>query len=147
MLDKPPPSRFQVKEQDGRLIVIDSQTGMPPLTAAERQAGQMAPANYVPLPETGSPENIGVPSPQPTVPRTGSAPSMQRPSLMGQASPNSGRLGRIAALIVIVLLVIIFLIWTNLWFIFLMPLLVPQARTVAWTAAKKGAKRFIDGNS
>ncbi|WP_293646349.1 hypothetical protein [Sphingopyxis sp. RIFCSPHIGHO2_12_FULL_65_19] len=36
MVDRPPPSRFSVVERGGRLVVIDSETGQTPPTAAER---------------------------------------------------------------------------------------------------------------
>lgn len=36
MVDRPPPSRFSVVERGGRLVVIDSETGQTPLSAAER---------------------------------------------------------------------------------------------------------------
>lgn len=38
MVDRPPPSRFSVIERDGRLVVIDKETGRTPLSAAERMA-------------------------------------------------------------------------------------------------------------
>ena len=38
MVDRPPPSRFSVVERGGRLVVIDSETGEVPLSAAERMA-------------------------------------------------------------------------------------------------------------
>ena len=36
MVDRPPPARFSVVERGGRLVVIDSETGKVPLSAAER---------------------------------------------------------------------------------------------------------------
>ncbi|HEY0595458.1 hypothetical protein [Sphingopyxis sp.] len=36
MVDRPPPSRFSVVERGGRLVVIDTETGQTPPTAAER---------------------------------------------------------------------------------------------------------------
>ncbi|WP_056341759.1 hypothetical protein [Sphingopyxis sp. Root1497] len=36
MVDRPPPSRYSVVERGGRLVVIDTQTGQTPPTAAER---------------------------------------------------------------------------------------------------------------
>lgn len=38
LLDKPPPSRWTIKEIKGRLVVFDNETGAPPLSAAERMA-------------------------------------------------------------------------------------------------------------
>ncbi len=38
MADKLPPSRYRIVERDGRLVVIDTETGSAPPTAAERMA-------------------------------------------------------------------------------------------------------------
>lgn len=47
--NQPPPSRLQILEKGGRLVVIDRETGLPPLSAAERMRQFDAQAGNQPI--------------------------------------------------------------------------------------------------
>lgn len=65
LLDKPPSSRWTIKEVKGRLVVIDNETGAPPLSAAERMAVWDAQAGPVPRTVPISPPDDGkIPQPE-----------------------------------------------------------------------------------
>ena len=68
MVDRPPPSRLSVVERDGRLVVVDRETGKTPPSAAERMAEHDRRRGYEierpPLPEPVS-EALVEPAPPP----------------------------------------------------------------------------------
>jgi hypothetical protein len=151
MLDRPPPSRLRVLEKGGRLIVIDTQTGEPPLTAAQTQGGRTAFVAAAPEPE---PEPAAVPDPEArAVFTTAMRSALDRKTASPPLSPlkptrpasETDRQGRIVMLIVLGLISLVFLIWTGAWMIVLVALLIAPIRTIILTAAKSSVTRFLDG--
>lgn len=80
MVDRPPPSRLSVVERGGRLVVIDKETGLTPLSAAERMAEhdrRMGNEPVRPAPRPASPEAAKPPAP--TEPAKAPAPRATAP--------------------------------------------------------------------
>jgi hypothetical protein len=148
MLDKPPPSRMRVVEKGGRLIVIDTQTGQPPLTAAQQQGGKddFAAADRSPR-ETLRPVIDRVSSPTILMPpeRRPAAPEILRPTRPAKLATSSDRQGRVMMLVVGGIAASIFLIVTSLWVFVVVAMLIAPIRSFVLTAAKSAIKRFLDG--
>jgi hypothetical protein len=147
MLDRPPPSRLRVIEKGGRLVVIDTQTGQPPLTAAQQQGGKR---EFVPpASETRDlappPVMVSVSAPVTRVlpDRRPAAPAMLSPRLPPRSTSSNDRQARAMMLVVGGIVAVIFLIWTHLWIVVLVAMLIAPIRSVVLSAAKTAIKRFL----
>jgi hypothetical protein len=118
-LEKPPPSRYSVEEKNGLLIVHDSMAGTkassPPPDAQPRSALDGV--------------NRAAPA----------APSPVRPTTI-----DAGKAKRSGTLVVIVIVLVFFLIFTGLWPIMVIALLVPPVRRQLLGAAMPALKRYIE---
>jgi hypothetical protein len=122
-LEKPPPSRYRVEEKDGRLIVHDGHSG----STIGEQFSSAAPGD---LPRS-SPINVG---------RATSAAPPPLPS----TSSDSGKLKRGATVAAIGIVLLLFVIFTGLWLIVVVPLLIAPIRQKLLDYGLPAIKRYID---
>jgi hypothetical protein len=117
-----PPARYRVEERGRRLVTIDTRTGqeygadISHARAQERDAG-------------------GVKGP---------APDRAKPAETVQGQGKPGVAGKLVVLAMGTLLLIAFLIMTNLWFLAVIPLAIPQVRTVVLTRGKAMLRKYLD---
>jgi hypothetical protein len=146
MLGKPPPSRYSVKEKGGRLIVIDNETGLPPLSASDRLAG----IDYPEMGEADSPfeaatiaaRDLNLDISEPFSPRSTSHPVNAQ-----FAVRQFNKQGRLILLIVIGLFALAFIIVSGAWVIVGLALMIAPVRSVMWAATKRGVSQFLTAES
>jgi hypothetical protein len=126
-----PPTRYTVKEKGGRLVVIDNETGMAPLSARERLSG--SDPLFDPGPDSPSP-----------VSDTLSTQIATRPAAATNFTGNNDRQGRIIMLLVLGMFAAVFLFFTGAWIPITIALLVPPVRRIVWIAAKRSVTKFLN---
>lgn len=135
-----PPARYRVEERGRRLVTIDTRTG--------QEYGADIGTAPAQKPDTGSVTGAAS-KPAPT-PRSAlsalaaNAPEQARTAATQQPQSKPGIAGKIALLATGSLALIAFLIMTNLWFFAVIPLAIPQVRTVVLAQGKAMLRKYLD---
>ena len=136
------PSRYRVEERGRRLVTIDTLTG--------QEYGADDGLSRSPIPSSSI-----APLPQPSIlPRQHSALSALAVKATGnveasstkpaKSGTNPGLAGKLIVLVAACLFLTAFLIMTNLWPFVVIPLAIPQVRTIVVTQGKAMLKKYLD---
>jgi hypothetical protein len=135
-----PPARYRVEERGRRLVTIDIRTGQEygadigHARAQKRDAGDAT----GPTSQPASAPRSALSALAANLPDRARAAS----TVQGQGKP--GVAGKLVVLAMGSLLLIAFLIMTNLWFFAVIPLAIPQVRTVVLTRGKAMLRKYLD---
>lgn len=133
-LEKPPPSRYRVEERNGLLIVHDSmaagQVSSPAPQAQPRSAldGASRAAPAVPNPAAPNPAGLNLAGPKPA----------------GPASMDSAKARRMGSIAAIGIFLALFLLFTGLWPIMVIAMIVAPLRKQLLGSFLPLVKRYIE---
>lgn len=136
------PSRYRVEERGRRLVTIDTKTGQE--YGADNSLSRLS----KPSPVIAPPSRPSAPMKQQSVLSAlvvKAAANVETLSTKpAQSGKNPGISGKLIALVAAFLFLTAFLIMTNLWPFVVIPLLIPQVRTLVLTRGKAMLKKFLD---
>ena len=136
------PSRYRVEERGRRLVTIDTRTGQ------EYGADNGLSRSPIPSPSIAQLSPPSAPTSQPSVLSAlvvkAIANPAKQPDKLPPSGANPGVAGKLIVLIAVFLLFTAFMIMTNLWPFVVIPLAIPQVRTIVLTQGKAMLKKLLD---